>query len=385
MTTMLLPADEVAKIRALKGLAYVLAVMILLDRRYPGRAFRPGEIALIAGLDERTVAKQLKDLSVLDRVILSGSGYVLTQGGRGLFLAPVEIEALAPSPDSTQAPQVQAPDLDLIPAATAEPPEILTIDGTHTPCVLLEEELNQLNNSDLNSSSSDSSTQSLRKPSQPTTLQILDATTVLFGKTMTTAGLETRSRRAAIGWVAQAYDQRRHLSSPQGLIYRRLLDDKLPQQKYYDHPRDFLPNEYLAALGLEPRKAQPQPTEPDPDPEPEVHWHCAPAQVSDVGNDAIHESVNQPCPNTHITPARAWQSTLEQLSSDMHRAPFDTWVKGTQAVRFDGATLFIGARNSYTCDWLQSRLQSTVERLLVGIMNQSVDVKFVVTQLEKED
>jgi hypothetical protein len=40
--------------------------------------------------------------------------------------------------------------------------------------------------------------------------------------------------------------------------------------------------------------------------------------------------------------------------------------------------LFVGVRNAYNRDWLESRLQSTAERLLVGIMNQSVDVEFVV-------
>src|SRR5689334_2759769 len=99
MTTLLLPPAEVAKIRALKGLSYVLAVMILLDRHHPGRGFRPEEIALIAGMDVRTVGRQLQDLSVLDRAILTGAGYVLTEGGRALFLMPAaEAEDLALSP-----------------------------------------------------------------------------------------------------------------------------------------------------------------------------------------------------------------------------------------------------------------------------------------------
>src|SRR4029079_12928770 len=94
--------------------------------------------------------------------------------------------------------------------------------NTHAPCVLLEEDINQLNNTDLNTSSSmDSSTQTVQ-PAQPTTLQILDATNLLFDKNMTTHALESKSRRLAIGWVAQAYDMRSRLNSPQGLIYARL-------------------------------------------------------------------------------------------------------------------------------------------------------------------
>jgi chromosomal replication initiator protein len=38
----------------------------------------------------------------------------------------------------------------------------------------------------------------------------------------------------------------------------------------------------------------------------------------------------------------------------------------------------IGVRNAYARDWLENRLSSTVTRLLMGIMNRTVDVAFVV-------
>lgn len=81
---------------------------------------------------------------------------------------------------------------------------------------------------------------------------------------------------------------------------------------------------------------------------------------------------------------QAWQSVLGQLQMEMPRASFDTWVRDTKPVSYNESTLTIGVRNAYARDWLESRLASTVNRLLIGILNSSVDVHFVVHGAEKE-
>ena len=75
---------------------------------------------------------------------------------------------------------------------------------------------------------------------------------------------------------------------------------------------------------------------------------------------------------------QAWQSVLGQLQMEMPRASFDTWVRDTKPVSYNDGTLTIGVRNAYARDWLESRLASTVNRLLLGIFNSTVDVHFVV-------
>ncbi|HSO13327.1 MAG TPA: chromosomal replication initiator protein DnaA [Anaerolineales bacterium] len=75
---------------------------------------------------------------------------------------------------------------------------------------------------------------------------------------------------------------------------------------------------------------------------------------------------------------QAWQSVLGQLQMEMPRASFDTWVRDTRPVSYNDGNLTIGVRNAYARDWLESRLASTVNRLLVGILNSTVDVHFVV-------
>jgi len=81
---------------------------------------------------------------------------------------------------------------------------------------------------------------------------------------------------------------------------------------------------------------------------------------------------------------QAWQSALGQLQTEMPKGSFDTWVRDTRVISYANGKFVIGVRNSYTRDWLDSRLSSTANRLLMGMMNQSVDVEFVITETETE-
>ncbi len=76
---------------------------------------------------------------------------------------------------------------------------------------------------------------------------------------------------------------------------------------------------------------------------------------------------------------QAWQSILGQLQTEMPKASYDTWVRDTHVLSYDDGLLTIGVDNAYARDWLESRLASTVNRLLVGVMNRSVEVKFIVS------
>jgi chromosomal replication initiator protein len=75
---------------------------------------------------------------------------------------------------------------------------------------------------------------------------------------------------------------------------------------------------------------------------------------------------------------KAWQSALGQLQMEMPKASFDTWVRDTQIASYEDGQFTIAVRNAYARDWLESRLSSTVTRLLMGMMNRSVDVTFVI-------
>jgi chromosomal replication initiator protein len=81
---------------------------------------------------------------------------------------------------------------------------------------------------------------------------------------------------------------------------------------------------------------------------------------------------------------QAWQAALGQLQMDMPKASYDTWVKDAQLVSYEDGMFVIGVPNTYARDWLESRLLSTVTRLLTGIMNRTVGVRFIVWQHDPE-
>jgi len=81
---------------------------------------------------------------------------------------------------------------------------------------------------------------------------------------------------------------------------------------------------------------------------------------------------------------QAWQATLGQLQLEMPKAAFDTWVRDAELLSYEDGSFTIGVQNTYARDWLDSRLSSTVQRLLTGMMNRTVEVRFIVWQQSEE-
>jgi chromosomal replication initiator protein len=75
---------------------------------------------------------------------------------------------------------------------------------------------------------------------------------------------------------------------------------------------------------------------------------------------------------------QAWQAALGQLQMDMPKAAYDTWVRDAELISYEDGAFIVGVQNAYARDWLESRLSSTVKRLLTGIMNRSVETRFIV-------
>lgn len=81
---------------------------------------------------------------------------------------------------------------------------------------------------------------------------------------------------------------------------------------------------------------------------------------------------------------QVWQSVLGQLQLEMPKASFDTWVRDTRALALHENVLTIGVRNAYARDWLESRLASTVTRLLNEMVGIGIQVSFVVQSGEAQ-
>ncbi|NLG98239.1 MAG: chromosomal replication initiator protein DnaA [Chloroflexi bacterium] len=82
---------------------------------------------------------------------------------------------------------------------------------------------------------------------------------------------------------------------------------------------------------------------------------------------------------------QAWQATLGQLQMEMSKASFDTWVRSAEMISHKQNVFTIGVPNAYARDWLESRLSTTVNRLLTGIMGSPQSVNFVVWHKEYEN
>lgn len=75
---------------------------------------------------------------------------------------------------------------------------------------------------------------------------------------------------------------------------------------------------------------------------------------------------------------QAWKAAMGQLQVEMPKATYDTWVRHAELVAAEDGAFIVGVENAFARDWLDSRLTSTVNRILAGFMNRTVEVKFVV-------
>jgi chromosomal replication initiator protein len=76
---------------------------------------------------------------------------------------------------------------------------------------------------------------------------------------------------------------------------------------------------------------------------------------------------------------RTWQAALGELELKMARTTFDTWLRDTQCLgRENENTLLIGVKNGYAVEWLENRLQPLIQKTLVRIAGEDLNVRFVV-------
>jgi chromosomal replication initiator protein len=88
-------------------------------------------------------------------------------------------------------------------------------------------------------------------------------------------------------------------------------------------------------------------------------------------------SIHEPLSPEGMTAARAWPAVLRELQSDMPRATYERWVRDTVLLSARDGIFVVGAQSGYTRDWLESRLTSKIARLLAGICNTSMQIRFM--------
>lgn len=86
-----------------------------------------------------------------------------------------------------------------------------------------------------------------------------------------------------------------------------------------------------------------------------------------------------------MNPQQAWQTLIGQLEMEMSKAAFETWVRSAEMLEYSNGTFKVGVQNAYALDWLQSRLSSTIERILAGLMDGPQKVQFVIWHKDYEE
>ena len=81
---------------------------------------------------------------------------------------------------------------------------------------------------------------------------------------------------------------------------------------------------------------------------------------------------------------KLWQAALGELQLQMTRATFDTWLRGSRVVSYEGEKLTLYVRHAYAVDWLQNRLLATIKRVLHRLAGHDVEVAFTTKAPEVE-
>jgi len=155
-----------------------------------------------------------------------------------------------------------------------------------------------------------------------------------------------------------AHADRRRLSLPQGLVFQRLMSGELPPVYLRKDPFKGLPGDYLEAIGYHVPSM----------PEEEDSEDCA-EDIVDL------QTVIEP--ENHEPAGIAWRAVQVQLQDTMPRNNFDTYVRETNGVSMGDGWLTVRAKCADDCEWLENRLESTVNRMLIGICGSNVRVQFV--------
>ncbi|MBI3760300.1 MAG: chromosomal replication initiator protein DnaA [Chloroflexi bacterium] len=79
-----------------------------------------------------------------------------------------------------------------------------------------------------------------------------------------------------------------------------------------------------------------------------------------------------------MKPDQVWQAALGELQLQMAKATFDTWLRDAQYIGHEDGTFVVAVPNAYIKDWLDSRMLSTINRTLTGILGRTAEAQFIV-------
>ena len=80
-----------------------------------------------------------------------------------------------------------------------------------------------------------------------------------------------------------------------------------------------------------------------------------------------------------IRPAKeTWEAVKGALQIQINKANYETWLKDTVGLGYQGNQFIIGTPNAFAAEWLEKRLHSLVQKTLISVIGQEVEIQFQV-------
>jgi chromosomal replication initiator protein len=87
-------------------------------------------------------------------------------------------------------------------------------------------------------------------------------------------------------------------------------------------------------------------------------------------------------PNTDVTEGgRLWQTTLPRLAERVGNATYDSFLRNTTAVSYDGHTFVLGVPTKFAKEWLEQRHGETIGACLAEVAQRPISVRMEVSSL----
>ena len=78
-----------------------------------------------------------------------------------------------------------------------------------------------------------------------------------------------------------------------------------------------------------------------------------------------------------------WEATKGALQIQVNKANYQTWLKDTIGLSYQGNQFVVGTPSAFAKEWLEKRLHSLVKKTLISIAGQDTEVQFQVCSWEE--
>src|SRR5262249_34516599 len=84
-----------------------------------------------------------------------------------------------------------------------------------------------------------------------------------------------------------------------------------------------------------------------------------------------------------LTAHEAWSRLLDRARHELPEQTFKTWLEPTEALSFDGSTMFVGVPDQFAADWNENKHADLLAGLAPITLGHPLTVVFRVTEERK--